>query len=142
MFFRLGMKSFEEFTYKLIRLLRKSLTQSKQVLEERNRLEKFVEILTIKLRNGLDQVEYIKGILKMISSLKGDLNDSKNFTMVIKTPKIWTVHVPLENYMTKCMTCSTTCHKYCCISDNDDKRGCVCIRGDYCVRCKYKCHWT
>ena len=78
----------------------------------------------------------------MISSLKGDLNDSKNFTMVIKTPKIWTVHVPLENYMTKCMTCSTTCHKYCCISDNDDKRGCVCIRGDYCVRCKNKCHWT
>lgn len=63
MFFRLGMKSFEEFTYKLIRLLRKSLTQSKQVLEERNRLEKCVEILTIKLRNGLDQVEYIKGIL-------------------------------------------------------------------------------
>lgn len=39
MFFKLGMKSFEEFTHKLIRLLRKSLTQLKQVLEERKRLE-------------------------------------------------------------------------------------------------------
>ena len=142
MFFKLGMKSFEEFTNKLIKLPRKSLTQSKQVLEERNRLEKCVEILTVKLRAGLDKVEYIKGILKMVSSLKGDLNDSKNFTKVIKTPKIRQVPVPPGNYMTTCMTCSTTCHKYCCISDDGDKRGCACISGDYCIRCKGKCHWT
>ena len=142
MFFKLGMKSFEEFTQKLIKLPRKSLTQSKQVLEERNRLEKCVEILTIKLRAGLDKVEYIKGILKMVSSLKGDLNDSKNFTKVIKTPKIRQVPVPPGNYMTTCMICSTTCHKYCCIADDGDKRGCACISGDYCIRCKNKCHWT
>ena len=142
MFFKLGMKSFEEFTQKLIKLPRKSLTQSKQVLEERNRLEKCVEILTIKLRAGLDKVEYIKGILKMVSSLKGDLNDSKNFTKVIKTPKIRPVPVPPGNYMTTCMICSTTCHQYCGIADDRDKRGCECISGDYCIRCKNKCHWT
>lgn len=142
MFFKLGMKSFEEFTQKLIKLPRKSLTQSKQVLEERNRLEKCVEILTIKLRAGLDKVEYIKGILKMVSSLKGDLNDSKNFTKVIKTQIIRQVPVPPGNYMTTCMICSTTCHKYCSIADDRDKRGCECISGDYCIRCKNKCHWT
>ena len=142
MFFKLGMKSFEEFTQKLIKLPRKSLTQSKQVLEERNRLEKCVEILTIKLRAGLDKVEYIKGILKMVSSLKGDLNDSKNFTKVIKTPKIRQVPVPPGNYMTTCMICSTTCHKYCSIADDRDKRRCECISGDYCIRCKNKCYWT
>ena len=142
MFFKLGMKSFEEFTQKLIKLPRKSLTQSKQVLEERNRLEKCVEILTIKLRAGLDKVEYIKGILKMVSSLKGDLNDSKNFTKVIKTPKIRQVPVPPGNYMTTCMICSTTCHKYCGIADDGDKRGCACISGDYCIKCQKKCHWT
>lgn len=109
MFFKLGMKRFEDFTHKLIRLPRKSLTKSKQVLEESNRLEKCVGILTIKLRNGLDQVEYIKGILKIISSLKGDLNNSKNFTKVIKTPKIREVPIPSWYYMTTCMTCSTTC---------------------------------
>ena len=65
MFSKSGTKSFDEFTKKLIKLPRKSLTQSKQVLEERNRLEKCVEILTIKLRAGLDKVEYIKGILKI-----------------------------------------------------------------------------
>ena len=142
MFFKLGMKSFEEFTQKLIKLPRKSLTQSKQVLEERNRLEKCVEILTVKLRAGLDKVEYIKGILKMVSSLKGDLNDSKNFTKVIKTPKIRPVPVPPGNYMTTCMICSTTCHQYCGIADDGDKRGCACISGDYCIRCRNKCHWS
>ena len=142
MFFKLGMKSFEEFTYKLIRLPRKSLTQSKQVLEERNRLEQCVEILTVKLRKGLDKVEYIKGIIKMISSLKGDLNDSKNFTKVIKTPKIRQVSVPPGVYMTTCMTCSTTCHKNCGIADDSRKRGCSCINNDYCINCRGRCHWT
>lgn len=142
MFFKLGMKSFEEFTQKLIRLPRKSLAQSKQVLEERNRLEQCVEILTVKLRNGLDKIEYIKNIIKMISSLKGDLNDSKNFTRVIKTPKIRPVHVPPGIYMTTCMVCSTTCHKNCSISDDSRKRGCSCIRNDYCINCRGRCHWT
>jgi hypothetical protein len=49
-------------------------------------------------------VEYIKGILKMVASLKGDLKDSKNFTKVIKTHKIRLVLAPSGNYMTTCMT--------------------------------------
>ena len=142
MFFKLGMQSFDNFTKKLIKLPRKSLTQSKQVLEERNRLEQCVESLTLKLRTGLDKVENIKGILKMVTSLKGDLNDSKNFTRMIKTPKIRQVQVPPGNYMTTCMTCSTTCHKYCRLSDDSDKKYCGCIEDDFCVICKNKCHWT
>ena len=142
MFFKLGMKSFEEFTQKLITLPRKSLTQTKQVLDERRKLESCAEILTLKLRTGLDKIEYIKGILKMVSSLKGDLNDSKNFTKVIKTPKIRQVPVPPGLYMTTCMTCSTTCHKNCGIADDSNKRNCDCIEKDYCKFCKGKCHWT
>ena len=142
MFFKLGMKSFEEFTQKLITLPRKSLTQTKQVLDERRKLESCAEILTLKLRTGLDKIEYIKGILKMVSSLKGDLNDSKNFTKVIKTPKIRQVPVPPGLYMTTCMTCSTTCHKNCGIADDSNKRNCDCIEKDYCKFCRGKCHWT
>ena len=42
MFFRLGMKGFDEFSKKIINLPKKSLTQSKQVLKERNRFERCV----------------------------------------------------------------------------------------------------
>ena len=142
MFFKLGMKSFDEFTKKLIKLPRKSLTQSKQVLEERNRLEQCVEILALKLREGLDKVEDIKRILQMVTRLKGVLNDSKNFTKVIKTPKIRLVPAPPGKYMTTCMICSTTCHKYCDISDDSDISRCACIENNYCIKCKNKCHWT
>ena len=45
MFSKSGTKSFDEFTKKLIKLPRKSLAQSKQLLEERNRLIQYVEIL-------------------------------------------------------------------------------------------------
>ena len=142
MFFKLGMKSFEEFTQKLIKLPRKSLSQSKQVLDERKRLEQCAEILTLKLRDSLDKVEYIKGIIKMVSSLKGDLKDYKNFTKKIRTPKIRQVPVSPGIYMTTCMICSTTCHHGCSIADDDDKKGCACIRNNYCIKCKNRCHWT
>jgi hypothetical protein len=69
-------------------------------LEERNRLEQCVENLTLKLRTKLYKVENIKGILKMVTSLKGDLKDSKNFTKMIKTPKIRKVDVLPGNYLT------------------------------------------
>ena len=57
---------------------KKSLIQTKQVLEERNKLDKFSEILTNKLAEGIDKVNYIKDLLNTISTLKRDLNNSKN----------------------------------------------------------------
>ena len=78
MFFKMGMKSFEEFKKRLIKMPKKSLIQTKQVLEERNKLDKFSEILTNKLAEGIDKVNYIKDLLNTISTLKRDLNNSKN----------------------------------------------------------------
>lgn len=78
MFFTLNMKSFEEFKQRLVRMPKKSLNQTKQVLEERNKLEKYGEILTNKLSEGRDKVNYIKDLLETISTLKRDLNNSKN----------------------------------------------------------------
>jgi hypothetical protein len=78
MFFTMNMKSFEEFKQRLVRMPKKSLNQTKQVLEERNKLEKYGEILTNKLSEGRDKVNYIKDLLETISTLKRDLNNSKN----------------------------------------------------------------
>ena len=63
---------------RLVRMPKKSLNQTKQVLEERNKLEKYGEILTNKLSEGRDKVNYIKDLLETISTLKRDLNNSKN----------------------------------------------------------------
>ena len=110
--------------------------QSKLVLKKRNRQEKWVEILIVKLTERLNRVQYIKGILKIVSSLKKHFNDSKNFNKKIKVPKLKQVPAPPEEYMTKCMTC----HKYYFIAEGD-KRCCVCISGAYFIKLKNKYHW-
>ena len=78
-----------------------------------------------KLKDGLNQTETIKGYLKMIIELKGDLNDSKN----IKVPKVKKVSVTEKGrFMTTCLICQKTCHGNCCIKDDDDKSRCACIK--------------
>ena len=59
------------------------MNKSKEVLLERQHLEKQVEILQISLKEAIDKVNYIKGIVLMIKSVKGNLNGFKNFTKKI-----------------------------------------------------------
>ena len=142
-YWNIGMYSFDKFTQKLDKLPKITLDQTKTVIIERSRLTKNFEILSKKLKDGLNQAETIKGYFKMISKLKGNLNDSKNFTKKIKVPK--TKKVPITKkgrYMTTCLICQKTCHSGCCIKDDDDKSGCACIKNDYCTVCKNKCHWS
>ena len=141
-YWNIGMESFHKFTQKLDKLPKITLDQTKTVLNERSRLTKNVEILSKKLKDGLNQAETIKGYFKMISELKGNLNDSKNFTKKIKVPKTKKVPVTEKGrYMTTCLICQKTCHSGCWIKDDDDKSGCACIKNDYCTVCKNKCHW-
>ena len=138
-YFNICMDSFKKFTEKLDTLPKVTLDQTKTVLNERSRLTKNVEILNKKL----NQTETIKVYLKMITELKGDLNDSKNFTKKIKVPK--TKRVPVTEkgrFMTTCLICQKTCHANCCIKDDDDKSGCACIKDGKCIVCKNKCHWS
>ena len=111
-YWNIGMDSFKKFTQKLDKLPKITLDQTKTVLNERSRLIKNVEILSKKLKDCLNQTETIKGYLKLISELKGNINDCKNYTKKIKVPK--TKKVPFNEkgrYMTTCIHCTKTCHR-------------------------------
>ena len=116
-FFNLGMKSFKEFTSRIKKLSKISLNRSKEVLKERQHLEKQVEVLQIALKESIDKVNEIKGIINMIKSLKGNLNDSKNFTKKIKAIRPVKVPVYDNRLITTCITCTHTCHDNCNCSD-------------------------
>lgn len=145
-FFNLGMKSFKDFTQRIKRLKKISLNKSKEVLQERQHLEKQVELLQVALKDAIDKVNYIKGIINMIKSVKGNLNGAKNFTKKIKRyqPKKYPVYD--GRLITTCLVCTHTCHDNCGCRD-DEKWGC-CAMDVYdknkakCVVCKGKCHWT
>ena len=142
MFWKLGMKNFSDFKNKLKLLPSKSLTLSKTVLSQRKNLEDKVQILSQKLKVGLNKMEEIKGIIKMVLNLKGDLNDSKNFTRTIKQPTIKKINKDPNYYATTCITCTKTCHKTCHIADDDRKKHCSAMDNNgNCTYCPKKCRW-
>ena len=112
-FFDIGMKSFEEFTKRIAKLKPKSLDKSRDVLKERQSLEKRVELLSEALTKGINKVDEIKAVIKMVKSLKGDLNDSKNFKYKKKKVKLDHIPIPDGQLTTMCKQCGVTCHKRC-----------------------------
>ena len=141
-FWKLGIESFEKFKKKLITLPKISLVLSKAVLQQRKKLEEKVEILSEKLKVGLNKMEEINGIIKMILNLKGDIDDSKNFKQKIKQPVIKKIPKDPNYFATTCLTCSKTCHKHCYIKDDDNKKKCSAMdQNGYCIYCPKKCFW-
>lgn len=143
MFWKLGIKNFADFKDKLKTLPRKSLVLSRKVLDERKFLEDKVGILTQKLKVGLNKIEEIKGIMKMVCNLKGDLNDSKNFKKKISVPKTIKKNKDPNYFATTCLNCTKTCHSNCYIADDDEKRGCAAMDPNgYCEYCPKRCIWS
>ena len=147
-FFNLEMKSFSDFTTRVKKLKKISLNKSKEVLEERQHLEKQVELLQLSLKEALDKINYIKGIINMIKSVKGNLNGSKNFTKKIKTLKPRKYPVYDGRLITTCLICCRTCHDNCCLPD-EQKYNCAAMKRDKyniynarCAVCKNKCFWN
>lgn len=144
-FFDLGMESFADFTKRINNLKKISLNKSKEVLIERQHLEKQVELLQISLKEGIDKIEYIKNIISIIKSVKGNLNGSRNFTKVVKAKRPKKIPVYDNRLITTCLVCSHTCHSNCSYED-DEKYDCCAMVGNknnaHCVKCPGKCHWT
>lgn len=143
-FFDLGMESFAEFTKRIKQLPKISLSKSKEVLAERQHLEKQVEILQVELKAGIDKISYIKNIIGMIKSVKGNLNGAKNFTKQVKRTKPQKQMVYDNRLITTCLICCHTCHDNCRCAD-EYKYNCCAMTGDksnaHCTVCKGKCGW-
>ena len=118
------MNSFKDFTEKINTLPAINLDKTRRVLEIRSLLVSTIEILSYKLREGLNKIDELKGIYKIIQNLKGDINDSRNYTQTQKITREKEVPVASGVYMTTCLRCSETCHRNCQISDDDYKDGC------------------
>lgn len=112
-FFNLGMKSFKEFTSRIQKLSKISLNITKDVLEERQHLEKQVEVLQIALKESKDKVNEMKRIINIIKSLKGNLNDFKSFTKKVKALRPFKIPVYYNRLLTIWIICTHTCHVNC-----------------------------
>lgn len=148
-YWNIGVNSFQNFTKKLDTLPKVNLIKTRRVLILRSHLNKNIEILSKKLKEGLNKMDELKKIYKLISDIKGDINDSRNYTKTIKVNKSKNVKAPPGVYMTTCLICTRTCHKNCNIADDDEKDGCGAMNWTtetdrekrHCLYCPKQCHW-
>lgn len=141
MFWDLGMRSFKRFIKRLEKLKKITLTQTKEVLDERKKLENYIVVLQEKLTIGLDKVTQCKEEYKMINDLEKDIKDSEKYTKEILVPKTRKVDLPQGKHTTTCLICNLTCHKNCYFSDNEDKKYCCAMENGFCIKCSKKCKW-
>ena len=127
MFWKLGMKSFKSFIKQLLQIPRKSLTQSKEVLKERQSLENSIKNLSDSLQRGLTAMESIRQTLDAIQNANLNINASKGFEVRTKVTVWKSIDAPVRQYTTICVRCNRTCHENCSYGPGGSKEGCCAI---------------
>ncbi|EDR26286.1 hypothetical protein, conserved [Entamoeba dispar SAW760] len=140
MFWKLGMKSFDDFIKKLINLPRKSLDNSKEVLKRRERISVEIEGLRESLNNGLSKMEEIKQTYEIFYLNRDKVNNNQNFTYTVNVTVQKKNELEPGKYVTNCLKCNKTCH-YPCHIKGDIKKGCACIGAKECCEV-CGCHYT
>ncbi len=141
-FWKMGMENFKNFFTVLATMKTKSLSLTKQVLEERKQLEATVDGLQPLIKIGLAKMEEMRKTKQMISNCQAqiDANENVEFEVEVNMPK------KVENpggCLTNCNRCYVTCHNPCGIPNDGDKAGCWAMDpSGNCRICPEKCIWN
>ena len=141
--FECTMDNFKRFIKKVLILPRKSMSQSKEVLETRKKIEINVKALRNLLKQQLDKVDELNNKKNFIKENKDVIiNSKKNFLIPIN--KHYPEKVKLENNIkaNNCNFCKTTCHEGCKdtgLMEFIFKYYCSSFSGGNCTACKNKC---
>ncbi|EFX69484.1 hypothetical protein DAPPUDRAFT_30479, partial [Daphnia pulex] len=141
-YFNMTVKAFEKFFHDLGQMETKSLTMTREVLEERKGLDFLVEGLQTKSELKLTQVEELEQIKKALKENQDQMEANKDFEFEVE------FFVPKETdisgtgqFTTNCETCQTTCHFPCQQARDEGKHLCsVMDSSGTCMICK--CPWN
>ncbi|KAI3374129.1 hypothetical protein L3Q82_005985 [Scortum barcoo] len=144
MFWDVGEESMKRFFDALSVMKTKSLTETKEVLRKRQQLQNLVEKLQKQFPVGLDKLQEIKQSAQRLEELKAEVCRNDRFDFESSTKEALQVEISgAGNYFATCVQCRTTCHRYCQISNSQDRRQCWVIGSTgRCTRCPGRCYWT
>ncbi|KAM8726950.1 uncharacterized protein AB9X84_000821 [Acanthopagrus schlegelii] len=144
MFWDMGTKSMKRFFVALNKMKTKSLTMTKEVLRERQRLETSVENLQVKVKLGLAKLEELKETSEKLKEHEAEISRNENFEFYVTVKKPVQKDISRSGYyIMNCQQCQQTCHYPCGIPNDADKAGCAAMGSDgYCIQCPGKCHWS
>ncbi len=141
MMWKMGHKSFAKFFSYFVGLSPKSLTMTKEVLQERETLEALIITLHEDVKIGLAHLNEIEQEDRVLKQHEADINVNRDFVYIITIEKHRKVLLTEGINTTNCLVCSRTCHNGCAFSKDEDKDKCCMIKKGYCIACPEKCHW-
>ena len=144
MFWKMGAKSFKLFLDSLIKVETKTLTLTRDVLDERSSLE--VSILGIRndIQSGLNTLEQLQHEMQVLRDHQADIDKNKEFTYTVYEETVELADIEPGKYTTNCLTCKRTCHYPCSRKDDKDKARCaaMCRTTGKCTVCPAQCYWN
>ena len=140
MFWEMGIHSLSTFFKQFSVSSPQSLKLTKEVLNERERLEALIPGLETQVKVGLSRLDEIQQEKRVLQQHEEEINANKDFAYPMKVNKH--KKIPLKGvYTTNCLKCSFTCHNNCAYPNDFDKTKCSAMTNGYCTACPDKCHW-
>ncbi|XP_057377823.1 uncharacterized protein LOC130699592 [Daphnia carinata] len=146
-FWRMGMENFELFFSTLASMKSKSLSLTKQVLEERRQLEATVQGLQPLIKHGLTKMEEMRKVTQMITDCQAQIDANQNVTIEVEVNEAVQVQYT-DGCLTNCNKCHYTCHIPCYLDNTDNKLKCSAMDHSMpeatrsCTVCPQKCIWN
>ncbi|XP_054846956.1 uncharacterized protein LOC129337379 [Eublepharis macularius] len=141
MFWKMGTASMQTFFQSLLGLEPRSLILTKEVLQERKRLETAVEGLQPQIKAGLTKLDSLRKTKQILEQHKDEMAANKDFE--VEVPKTIAKKFEInEGFITNCQKCHFTCHYPCYIPNDREKHKCTAMNGKGdCEVCPGKCRW-
>ena len=119
-----------------------SLQLTREVLEERERLETTINGLHPQIRCGLAKLEEMRQE-EVLKQHEADITTNQGFTYGVDITKQCRIDLQGQGiHVTNCLRCNYTCHPDCMIPNDEDKHGCAAMDPNgFCTVCTKKCKW-
>lgn len=142
MFWDMGCKSFKEFFDKIDKFTTRSLSQTKDVLQEREQLKTIIAGILPQVKAGLTKLSELREEIDMFKRHKDDIENNKDFEYEVEETHQTEVKLKEGHHVTNCLQCNFTCHDDCIIADDGDKSRCSAMKDGNCTVCSQKCKWN
>ncbi|XP_067462991.1 uncharacterized protein [Thunnus thynnus] len=146
MCWNMGTESLKRFFVALNVIDTKSLTMTKEVLRERQKVENSVKHLQKQVKLMVGKIEEIKQTSNKLKEHEASIIRDKNFEFEVTITKFVQDDISGTGLnSTNCQQCDHTCHYPCIcqVSNDADKRRCSAMGSDgYCTECPNKCYWN
>ena len=104
MFWNMGTKSFDEFFKQFLKAKPQSLQQTREVVQECDKLETIIQDLQPQVRAGLLKVDELQQERQMLKDHETEILINKDFTYRVQVTKQRLINLPPGTYTTVCLS--------------------------------------